>query len=338
MPPVEPLHGPISMFSQSGNVSTQILLWGRDEGVGFEKFVNSGNEGDLTSEDYLRYFARDKASRIILAYIEGVDPGSALLPIAKEITRKKPVIVFKGGRTNAGRGAASSHSGAMAGSLRIYRSVFRQAGMIEVYSTQEMIDYAKALAAYPIPHGNGVGILTRGGGWGVITADCCEENGLAVPSLPENLSKRLDQILPRYWSRGNPVDMVAGIYPEPFMTCLEILANWEDIDVVIALGGGAGRGMLNSSRRKKVLELLRATEESLFKMEEAMVERQKEVLSFARQLMEECGKPIISVTLGSTDSRRDNMEFCQLLSYPTPERAVKALAAMWNYKRIRDGL
>ena len=259
MPPVEPLTGPVSMFSQSGNVGTQFLAWGVEAGIGFEKFVSSGNEGDLTCVDYLKYFAEDEATRIIMAYLEGVDPDSDFLPAAREASRKKPVVVFKGGRTTAGTRAAASHSGALAGSYRIYQGVFRQAGLIEASTTQEIMDCTKALTVYPIPRGNRVAILTRGGGWGVITTDACEEAGLIVPPLPEEIIHKLDKILPRYWSRNNPVDMAAVITAEPFMECLETLAQWEGIDAVIALGGRAsipGR----VSDKPRVHEQLKAQE------------------------------------------------------------------------------
>ena len=333
MPPVEPLKGPVSMFSQSGNVGTQFLAWGVEAGIGFEKFVSSGNEGDLTCVDYLRYFAEDEATRIIIAYLEGVDPESGFLPAARQVSRRKPVVIFKGGRTRAGSRAAASHSGAMAGSYKIYQAVFKQAGLIEAATTQEIMDCTKALTTYPIPRGNRVAILTRGGGWGVITSDACEENGLIVPPLPEAMIKKLDKILPKYWSRNNPVDMAAVITPEPYMDCLEILAHWKGIDGVIALGGRAhipGR----ASENPLVRERLKA-QEGLFKQMGAYYQGgQKKILEFIRQLIQETGKPIISVTMGPQDYHKESMEVYGLASYPTPERAVRVLRMMVDYGKF----
>jgi acyl-CoA synthetase (NDP forming) len=330
MPPVEPLKGPVSMFSQSGNVGTQFLAWGVDSGIGFEKFVSSGNEGDLTCVDYLKYFSTDEATRIIIAYLEGVDPDSDFLPVARQVSRRKPVVVFKGGRTTSGSRAAASHSGALAGSYRIYRAVFKQAGLIEAATTQEIMDVTKALATYPIPRGNRVAILTRGGGWGVITSDACEENDLVVPPLPGGIIKKLDKILPRYWSRNNPVDMAAVITPEPYMDCLETLAHWEGIDGVIALGARAhipGR----ASENPLVRERLKA-QEGLFKQMGAYYQGgQKKILEFTRQLIEGTGKPIISVTMGPQDYHKESMEVYRLASYPNPERAVRVLRMMVDY-------
>jgi acyl-CoA synthetase (NDP forming) len=333
MPPVEPLPGPVSMFSQSGNIGTQILAWGVEAGIGFEKFVSSGNEGDLTCVDYLKYFAEDEATRVILAYLEGVDDDSDFLPAAREASKKKPVVVFKGGRTKAGTRAASSHSGALAGSYRIYQGVFRQTGLIEASTTQEIMDCTKALTVYPVPRGNRVAILTRGGGWGVITTDACEEAGLVVPPLPGEIIQTLDKILPRYWSRNNPVDMAAVITAEPFMECLEILAQWEGIDAVIALGGRAsipGR----VSDKPRVYEQLKAQEGLLKQIAAYYQESHHKVMSFTGSLIKKTGKPIISVTMGSQDFHKESMEVYGLASYPTPERAVRVLRMMVDYGKF----
>lgn len=332
MPPVEPLKGPVSMFSQSGNIGTQILAWGVDAGIGFEKFVSSGNEGDLTCTDYLKYFTQDEATLVILAYLEGVDPDSGFLEAARQASRSKPVVVFKGGRTMAGTRAAASHSGALAGSYRIYQGVFRQTGLIEARTTQEIMDCTKALTVFPIPRGNRVAILTRGGGWGVITTDACEEAGLSVPPLPEELIKKLDHILPHYWSRNNPVDMAAVITAEPFIKCLEILTKWEGIDAVIALGGRAsipGR----VAGKPRIHEKLKDQEGLLKQIAARYQESHTRVMNQTAALIQETGKPIISVTLGSQDFHKESMEVYGLASYPTPERAVRVLRMLVDYGR-----
>ncbi|MCP4751616.1 MAG: hypothetical protein GY866_12035 [Proteobacteria bacterium] len=300
MPPVMPLYGPISMLSQSGNIGSQMLYWGVTEGMGYEKFVSSGNEGDLTCLDYLKYFGEDDATRVIVAYFEGVDDGSELLKAARNISRTKPIVVFKGGRTKEGRQAAASHSGSMAGSMDIYRAVFRQSGMIQAETSQQLIDLAKAFSVYPVPQGNRVGILTLGGGWGVITADACAENGLVVPPLPEDLKNEFGKILPKYWSRENPIDMVAVVDNRIFDECLELLADWDGIDSILALHGNAS--------------------------------------DFMRGMIERTGKPIISVSLGPPDSHRQAIEDYGIVSYPTPERAVQVLQNMAQYRLFLNGL
>ncbi len=298
MPPVMPLYGPISMFSQSGNIGSQMLYWGVTEGVGYEKFVSSGNEGDLTYLDYLRYFGEDEATSVILAYLEGVENNSALLETARDISRKKPIIVFKGGRTEVGNKAAASHSGAMAGSMKIFQGVFRQSGMIHTETSQQYMDCAKVFSVYPIPRGNRVGILTLGGGWGVITADACAENGLVVPPLPEELIEEFNRLLPKYWSHDNPIDMVAVLESQLFEKCLEILIEWDDIDAILALNGTPSK--------------------------------------LLRKMVERSGKPVIIVSLGSPESHRYALERYRIASFPTPERAVRVLYQMAEYRRFLD--
>lgn len=251
MPPPMPLPGDVSMFSQSGNIGVQMLAWGVSEGVGFGKFVSSGNEGDLNCVDYLRYFAEDNDTRVVVGYLEGIDPGTPFFPAAKEASSQKPILIFKGGRTAAGGKAAASHSGAMAGESGIYSAAFKQAGIIEAGTSQTLMDCAKAFSHYPIPRGRRIGIITRGGGWGVITADACSEYGLAVPSLSEKLMTTFDALLPKYWSRSNPVDLVATIAGDPYLECLEMMAAWDGVDAVIALGAGRGINTYPHSDRVK---------------------------------------------------------------------------------------
>lgn len=330
MPPVMPLEGPVSMFSQSGNMGTQMLFWGKREGLGFQKFVSSGNEGDLDCEDYLGYFAEDEKTKVIMAYLEGVGVNSKLLSTAKAASVKKPVVVFKGGRTNVGQKAAASHSGAMAGESAIYSAAFKQSGMIEVSSSQEMMDCTKALAIYPPPRGKNVAILTRGGGWGVITADSCEENGLSVPSLPEDIIEKFSQILPKFWSKANPVDMVATIAHKPYITCLETLAQWEGVDSIIALGGGAGMDYEYAQNLTGPKELL----DTLAYIDKRNKERdgQPDVISSSiGDLVKKTGKPIIFVSIGSAEIHSRLLKEHDVVAVPTPERAVRILKLMADY-------
>ncbi|MDO9514821.1 MAG: CoA-binding protein [Syntrophales bacterium] len=335
MPPVVPLHGGLSMFSQSGNVGVQMLYWGNNKGIGFNKFVSSGNEGDLKGEDYLSYFAEDKDTKVILAYLEGLDPDSKLYQVARKVCRKKPVLIFKGGRTQTGGKAAASHSGAMAVSSRVLRAAFRQAGIIEIENSQGLIDCAKAFSASPIPRGNRVAILTRGGGWGVITADSCEENGLIIPKLSDTIIERMNKILPPYWSHGNPVDMAAVITSEPYLQCMEMLAEWDEVDSVIALGGSIQSAMdfKNDVEGPKELKETLAFAQEFAKEYTA---QDDVVLEQTRQLVEKTGKPIIVVTLGEYDNHKSDLMDHQVVSYPTPERAVRALKRMVDYRRFLD--
>ncbi|MCK9274594.1 MAG: CoA-binding protein [Syntrophales bacterium] len=333
MPPVMPLHGSLSMFSQSGNVGVQMLYWGINKGVGYEKFVSSGNEGDLRCEDYLGYFAEDEATTVILAYLEGIDPDSELYRTARWACRKKPVLIFKGGRTKTGGKAAASHSGAMAVSSKVLKAAFHQAGIIEIDDSQGLVDCAKAFSAYPIPRGSRIAILTRGGGWGVITADACEEHGLIVPPLSREILEKLNTILPPYWSHANPVDMAAVITSKPYLECLEILAQWDEVDAVIALGGSI-QGALDFKNDVKGTEELKESLAFAREIAKDYAEKNDIVLDLARTLVDKTGKPIIMVTLGDYEDHKSDLTNHRVVSYPTPERAVRALARMVDYRRF----
>ena len=334
MPPIMPLQGNISMFSQSGNLGVQMLGWGAQEGVGFEKFVSSGNEGDLSCVDYINYFGQDSATEVIIGYLEGIDPGMELFPVAQEISRKKPIIVFKGGRTDAGGQAAASHTGAMAGQSKIFKSAFRQAGMLEVKTSQALLDCARAFANCPLPKGNRIGIITRGGGWGVITVDACEENGLKVPPLPEEIIQKLDKQLPKYWSRGNPIDLVATIAHDPYLDCLEVLAEWDGVDAVIALGAGRRTPKYPYSEDVKgpqpVLDAIKFASEYF----DQRGKKPDWMLEGIGKLVKRTGKPIIVVSIGPETLHRSNLYEFQVVSYATPERAVRVLWQMYKYRRF----
>lgn len=331
MPMLMPLHGTVSMFSQSGNVGVQMMDYGQNENVGFEKFVSSGNEGDLSCNDYLNYFAHDKNTKVIIGYIEGIEDGSTFLPIAKMASRKKPIIIMKGGRTRTGSKAAASHTGSMAGSFKINLAAFRQAGIIEAHTSLELIDCAKAFSHYPIPKGNRVGIVTRGGGWGVIAADSCEEAGLEVPELPADIIKEIDKLLPDYWNRGNPIDMVATISHDPMTQIIRLLAEWDGVDSVIALGAGFRSFKIQHSSTTQFSKEVQESLDFLGDLRKQDADKPDPVLQYISDLVKETKKPIFSVSTGSDYAHKHYFENYEIVSYPTPERAVRVLKHMCEY-------
>ena len=177
--------GPLGLVSQSGNFGGHILGRGADRGIGFTKYVSSGNEADLHLEDYIEYLDQDDETRIILAYIEGLKEGRRFFELAKETTKKKPIIVMKVGRTDEGASAAHSHTGSLSGSDVIHEAAFRQSGVIRVDEVDDLFDIALALLRQPLPRGRRVGILTGGGGFGVVATDACRRMGLEIPMLTD---------------------------------------------------------------------------------------------------------------------------------------------------------
>jgi acyl-CoA synthetase (NDP forming) len=334
MPPVRPRKGSVSLVSQSGNIGTQMLGWGEKYAVGFSKYVSSGNEGDLRSEDYLDCLGRDPDTRVILLYIEGLDDGREFLAKARDITPHKPIIAFKGGRTEAGTRAAKSHSGAMAGVKEVYEAAFRQAGILWSSTTEEMLELAAAFSSLPLPRGNRVGILTRGGGWGVITADACNELGLEVPPLEESIVRRLDSLLPVFWSRGNPVDMVATMGMDPYIQCLEALISWEKVDAVISLSGDAGPlAHLLPDIKKKSENILPS--EKTEKIMQHVSESRMRIYERVCELVERYRKPVFAVGANLLRGKGTGKSEFALAQFRTPERAAKAAGVMYQYYQYR---
>ncbi len=230
--------GPMAIVAQSGTVSSAIMGAAGTNGIGISKFISTGNEADLHTEDYLEFLANDPQTRLIGAYIEGLREARRFFQLARKITFTKPIVVIKaGGTAGAGR-AARSHTSALAGSDIIYSAAFRQAGVIRVEDEEGLCDIALALLTQPLPRGNTVGILTIGGGMGVMAAESCEREGLQMATLqPETLAK-LDAVLPPRWSHGNPIDMVGIKTMDEFptiMTCLEALVDDPNVDSVVSL-------------------------------------------------------------------------------------------------------
>lgn len=336
MPPVRPRRGKVSLVSQSGNIGTQMLGWGEKFAVGYSKYVSSGNEGDLRSEDYLSFFGKDPETKVILTYIEGLDDGRKFFETARTITPSKPIIAFKGGKTLAGARAAKSHSGAMAGLNELYEAAFRQAGILWASTTEEMLEWAAALSSLPLPRGNRVGILTRGGGWGVITADACMDSGLEVPPLDGSVIHALDRILPAYWSKGNPVDMVASISMDDYLQCLEMLISWDKVDAVISLSGDAGplTGIL-SDVKKRAEGLLPA--ENLDKIAAHVSSARMQIYQRVCELIETYKKPILAVGTNLVRGKGGPQVDFTLPQFRTPERAARTAGMLYRYARYRNG-
>jgi len=200
--------GEIAVISESGGFAGHILQCGAEMGVGFSKFVSTGNEADLHFEDFLEYLAQDDETKVITAYIEGLREGKRFFKLAREITKKKPIVVVKVGKTGAGVRAARSHTSAVAGSDLVYEAMFKQAGVIRVDEVEELFDVASALLRLSLPKGNKVGILTYGGGFGCVASDACEKAGLDVAPLSPQTIERLNEVLPERWPHANPVDTV----------------------------------------------------------------------------------------------------------------------------------
>ena len=333
----QPRPGTVAFVSQSGNLGGQVLHWVSRQGIGISHFIGSGNEGMLGCIDYLRYLERDKNAQIIILYMESVRDGKAFLDISRRVSKQKPIIVLKGGKTSAGKAAALSHTGSMGGEYRIFKAVCNQARILSVETPSELLDLSAAFSSLPLPKGDRVGIVTLGGGWGVVTADLCNEKGLKVPPLPQAVVETLDRFLPPFWSKGNPIDLVGTLDIKVPMVAVEQLLKCDNIDAVISLGI-AGRTEL-VSRWVNATRKVDPFVSSDF-LDEAILTAQKfeeEYVETIVDLMEQYEKPIIGVSLAR--SRHEIVKpvkgkrYCGIF-YQTPESAVNALARMAQYTKF----
>ena len=233
---VRPKAGSTVLVTQSGNLGTQLLAFAEKEGVGIRAFGGSGNEAMITIEDAMGGFEVDELTKTVVLYIESIKNGRRFFEAAKRVGRKKPIIALKGGRTEAGAHAAASHTGAMASNIKVFKAACRQAGIVQVENPMELLDLSAAFSSLPLPKGKKVGIMTLGGGWGVVASDLCVENGLEVPKLSEDVISRINKLLPPFWSHANPIDVVGEMNTETYMTILEELLQWPECDAIIHMG------------------------------------------------------------------------------------------------------
>ena len=332
-----PVPGSTALVCQSGNMGTQLLAFAEQQDIGIRAFSGSGNEAMVTIEDYLDAFADDELTRTVVLYIESVKNGRRFFEGAREVSRKKPVVVLKGGRTDMGVKAAASHTGAMASDAKVFDSACRQAGIIQVEQPMELLDLSAVFSSLPLPRGSRVAIMTLGGGWGVITTDLCAEYGLEVPQLSEDIIERLNGILPDFWSHGNPVDLVGEGDPSIPRTCLEELLKWDGCDAVIHLGIHGKRILVDNMIRSAQTTDPGFTDDQSDFVKSATLQGEDEYVDYVIELTEKYQKPVLGVSLltdalSRTLYRREGAEHKGVF-FPAPERAVKALAGMCRYQK-----
>jgi acyl-CoA synthetase (NDP forming) len=332
---VHPIPGATAMVSQSGNMGVQLLSYAVQQGIGMRGFCGSGNEGLLTIEDFLEAFVQDPLTKTVMLYVESVKDGVRYFQNLKRLARKKPVILLKGGESQAGHKAAASHTGALSSNARVFDAACRQSGVRKVDGPLDLLHMAAAFSSLPLPQGNKVVIITLGGGWGVITADLCSRYGLQLPELSPELCRDIDQFLPEYWSRSNPIDLVGEWDMHLPIHILESVLQWDECDAVINLGI-LGRktftrrymeaiGMVDSAYSQ---DFLKQAFDQIADFETSYVQ------SIAR-LMTEYNKPVFGVRLEQEDGDKTVMEVfdCpyKAVFYETPENAVKVCAEMYGY-------
>ena len=306
--PTFPPPGPIGFVSQSGALGVTILDHARELGLGFSMFVSVGNKADVSGNRLIEYWGRDPGTRLIVMYNESFGDPRRFTQLARSVTKEKPILAVKAGRTRTGARAASSHTGALAGTDVAVDALFEQCGVIRATTLEELFDFAMAFSNQPVPRGDRVAIITNAGGPGILTADACESLGLEIAPLAEQTRKRLRAEGPEEASVENPVDLIASADAAIYRVALDIVLQDPNIDAAIAIfvppvqvdAGSVATGIA-----------------------EIVARHDKTVLGC---LM---GKKGLHV--GMTELKRRNIP-----AFMFPESAARALAAMCRYRRWRD--
>src|SRR5262245_6966272 len=233
--PIVPPSGGVALSSQSGALGLAILELASERGVGLSTFVSVGNKADVSGNDLLQYWEADPATNVILLYLESFGNTRRFARLARRISRKKPIVALKAGRTRAGSRAAGSHTAALAASDTAVDALFRQSGVIRADTIDEVFDIAACLDSQPLPAGRRVAIVTNAGGPGILGVDACEAAGLRVSPISTATRERLAAFLPAEASVGNPVDMVASAGPEEYRRAVEVALTAEDVDALIVI-------------------------------------------------------------------------------------------------------
>jgi acetyl coenzyme A synthetase (ADP forming)-like protein len=214
--------GKAALSSQSGGIGMAIIGFSRSAKMGVSAIVGLGNKSDIDEDDLLTFFEQDDNTQIIAQHCEDLKDGRAFAEVAKRVSKKKPVVVLKAGRTSMGARAASSHTGALAGNDKIYEDVFKQSGVIRARSLRDLLEFARGIPVLPTPKGNNVVIITGAGGSGVLLSDACVDNGLSLMAMPPDLDAAFRKFIPPFGAAGNPVDITGGEPPTTYQNTVRL--------------------------------------------------------------------------------------------------------------------
>jgi acetyl coenzyme A synthetase (ADP forming)-like protein len=304
-----PMRGNIAIVTQSGAFGVAALDYLAGRQIGVSKFVSFGNKSDVDEAEMLHYLYYDDETKVILLYVEDIKNGRAFIEAASKVTRKKPVIALKAGKTEAGARAAASHTGAMAGSDQIYNAAFAQTGILRVRDMEEFFDAAKAFVMQPPAAGKNVAIITDAGGPGILAADECETQGLMVKRFSEKTLQKFEKLkregkLPKFATNLNPVDVTGSATSEMFELATDIVFQDPEIHGILLLG-------------------LHHTPA----LQEDYIDRVAKVAS-------KYEKPIVACDIGETEMAlhtRSRFEKLGIPAYSSPEDAARAMSALAKY-------
>lgn len=299
-----PLAGSVAVASQSGALGLMLLDSLKQRQLGISSFFSIGNRADLSSNDLLEYWEKDERSKAIVLYLESLGQPENFQRIATRVSRTKPIIMLKPGRSKAGVRAAASHSAAVIGDVRALRALFAKTGVIEATSVEHVVDLLTYFDTVPPPAGRRVGIVTNGGGPGVMLADALERGGLEVPLLGEHTQERLRTLLAEHSSAQNPIDLLPGAHTEQYEKVLRVLASDKAVDSIALMHVPLEHGSETA--------LYRALPELL--------------------VSSGCTKPVIPVMLSATKEMRESTG-CY---FTAPERAASTLISVVRYEEWKS--
>ncbi|MGZ5561088.1 MAG: acetate--CoA ligase family protein [Halobacteriota archaeon] len=301
-----PSKGNISLISQSGAICTSFLDWSANESLGFDKLVSVGNKADVAEAELLEYIAHDPSTNVVALYIEGIDNGREFMRVAKEVSRMTPLVVLKAGRTDVGAKAASSHTGALAGSDTAYDAAFKQSGIIRVNSIDELFDTVKAFSRCPIPKSSGMAIITNAGGLGVLASDAAVELKVPLANFTRETIIALRSALTRESNIYNPVDILGDAKPQRYVDTLKTVLADQNVGLVI------------------VLLTPQAMTEPI------------ETAGLLNKLALQSSKPILTSFLGGKEltKSRDKLKKGKIANFTSPETAVRAASNLIRFREI----
>jgi len=327
--PVAPKSGSIAFVSQSGTFGVSIAQVAADQGYGLSKFVSIGNQADLAVADYLEYLADDPDTNVIALYVEGFKDGQRFFDVARRVVRKKPIVVYKAGRSEAAERAAMSHTASVAGSAVVFDCICRQIGLLQVHESFHLFEMAQALAGLPVPRGNRVAILGSGG-QGVVGTDACAALGIELPPLDVQTSATINALLPPHAPPArNPVDFAGAT--RTAMQEAEIIEQFLKLDYI---DGVISNVPISPQLFERNLKIDRHAKE--------MPERVRVAVTGGERyaaLPKKYGKPVVCLRFANVE--HDIME--EILGeggipvYSSPEQCARAMYALVHYGKVRRG-
>ncbi len=295
--------GNMTIISQSGTVGAAFAGWAKEDNLGLSSFVSLGNKSDIDEIDLIKYFSLDQSTKVIGMYLEGVKDGRAFMKIGRSIVNKKPIVVLRPGRTQKGSIAAQSHTKSIAGDYRVFDAACKQTGIIKADTVYELYDFSKIFSLCKIPKGNRCLIITSSGGSGILATDVAEKNNVNILTLKSETKDILSQSLPSHCIIGNPLDLTGDTNAERYYEVVKKLKSVDYIDMVLLIFGDP---IPNAA-------------------------------DFAKRMKDEVSQEIVACYIGGGDIQAQeivNLHKEGISTFPTPERAMRAISALIQYKHF----